>query len=326
MFAFALGLAAQSSGTITGTVSDTDGVALAKAAIQATNTATRTVYKTTSSETGAFTLAPLPPGVYDLFVVAPGMPLFQQNVTVQAAQTLRLNVRVQDFSNLNTLGDGREFIADLIARHKTASGPTPHAADGKPDLSGVWLGAFPSDPGKPELLPLAQALVKQRADTNIKDFPMGLCLPLGVTMFGTFFPYRVVQTPTIVVMIDEADTPGYRQIFLDGRSHPKNLEPTWMGHSVGHWEGDALVVDTVGFNGKAWLDLGGHPYTEKTHITERYRRPDLGHLEIEFTIEDPDAYAKPWTIKKVSDLAVDDEVGEYICTENNKDVQHLVGK
>ena len=108
---------------------------------------------------------------------------------------------------------------------------------------------------------------------------------------------------------------------------PRTVDPTWMGHSIGHWEGDTLVVDSVGFNGRAWIDLEGHPFTEKTHITERWRRPDLGHLEVEFTIDDPSSYVKPWTIKRISDLAPKgEEVAEYICTENNKDVPHLVGK
>src|SRR2546422_4555651 len=136
----------------------------------------------------------------------------------------------------------------------------------------------------------------------------------------------VKKTPGYMVIIAEHDLPP-RQIFLDGRSHPKNLDPTWMGHSIGHWEGDTLVVDSVGFNGRAWIDLEGHPFTEKTHITEHWRRPDLGHLEVEFTIDDPSSYVKPWTIKRISDLAPKgEEVAEYICTENNKDVPHLVGK
>jgi hypothetical protein len=127
-------------------------------------------------------------------------------------------------------------------------------------------------------------------------------------------------------MIDENDVPGHRQVFLDGRSHPEDLQPTWMGHSVGKWEGDTLVVDTVGFNDKTWLSLETSPHTEKMHLTERFRRPDLGHLEVELIIADPEAYAKPWIMKRVSDLAPNEEVQEFICTENNRDVEHMVGK
>jgi hypothetical protein len=127
-------------------------------------------------------------------------------------------------------------------------------------------------------------------------------------------------------MIFEDDIPSHRTVYLDGRRHPKDPNPSWMGHSVGQWEGDALVVDTVGFNDKSWLGAQGHPHTEKLHVTERLRRPDLGHLEIEFTIEDPVTYAKPWIIKRVADLDPNDEIGEYVCTEGERDVVHMVGK
>jgi hypothetical protein len=148
----------------------------------------------------------------------------------------------------------------------------------------------------------------------------------GITAAGALFPYEIVQTPARLVMIFEDDIPSHRTVYLDGRQHPKDPNPNWMGHSVGHWEGDTLVVDTVGFNDKSWLDPQGHPHTEKMHVTERVRRPDLGHLEIEFTIEDPGAYAKPWLIKRVADLDPDDEIGEYVCTEGERDVVHMVGK
>jgi hypothetical protein len=140
-----------------------------------------------------------------------------------------------------------------------------------------------------------------------------------------FLPYRIVQTPNILVIVYEGDLP--RQIHLDGRPHPKDWDSTYVGHSVGRWEGDELVVDTVGFNDKTWIDIAGHPLTDKLHVTERYRRPDLGHLEIQITIEDPGAYKKAWTMRKTSELAPNsEEIGQYICTENNQDVTHLVGK
>jgi len=319
---------AQNSATISGKVSDTDGAALAKAAIQAKNVATGAVYKTDSSPTGAYTLPGLPAGTYELLARVPGMlPFEQKNIAVGVEQTVRLDIRLQDFLSLNTAGEDREFFAGITTRHKTATGPTPRMANGKPDFSGVWLGTLLQDAGKPELTPSAEAIFKERIENKMKDVPSSRCQPNGVTLYGIIFTYRVVQTPTYLVMIAEHDEPHYRQIFLDGRGHPKDVEPTWLGHSIGRWEADTLVVDTVGFNGKAWIDLEGHPFTEKTHLIERYRRPDLGHLEVEFTIEDTSAYAKPWTIKRTSDLAPKgEEVQEYVCTENNKDPQHLVGK
>src|SRR5207247_10057409 len=144
-------------------------------------------------------------------------------------------------------------------------------------------------------------IVNVGVGNDLQGVPSACCEANGIRLFGVIFTYRVVQTPAYLVMIAEHDQPP-RQIFMDGRSHPKNLDPTWLGHSVGHWEGDTLVVDTVGFNGRAWIDLEGHPFTEKTHITERYRRPDLGHLEVEFTIDDPSTYVKQRNNKRISEL------------------------
>jgi hypothetical protein len=188
----------------------------------------------------------------------------------------------------------------------------------------VWWAQRTVDPGKPEPLPWADALQKERAANNSKDSPGAHCLPRGLTNAGALFPYKLVQTPTLLVMLFEDDTPSHRQVFLDGRGHPGEPNPNWMGHSIGHWEGDTLVVDTVGFNDESWLDTAGHPHTEKLHIVERMHRVDLGHLEIEFTIEDTEAYAKPWVIRRVADLNTTDEIGEYVCID--KDAAHLVGK
>jgi hypothetical protein len=126
------------------------------------------------------------------------------------------------------------------------------------------------------------------------------------------------------VILIEGELP--RQVFLDGRGHPKDLNPSFFGHSIGHWEGDTPVVDTVGFNDKGWLDTLGRPQTEKMHLVERYRRIDLGHLEVETTVEDPDTYLKPWVTKTVSDLAAKQELLEYVCTENERDRSHIPGQ
>jgi len=315
---------AQASGTITGTVVDLAGDVVANAPIQATNTATKTRYEATSSENGGYTIAQLPAGTYDLSVTLLGFNQYsQQNVAVSAGQTLRFDIHITDYQ-LGTLGDGREFRVALLTPHATPSGPTPRTREGKPDLSGVWYAQRTVDPGKPEPLPWADALQRERAANNSKDAPGAHCLPRGLTNAGALFPYKLVQTPALLVMLFEDDTPSHRQVFLDGRGHPKDRDPNWMGHSIGHWEGDTLVVDTVGFNDESWLDSIGHPHTEMLHITERLRRVDLGHLEIEFTIDDPGAYSKPWVIKRVADLDTKDEIGEYVCID--RDAPHLVGK
>jgi hypothetical protein len=326
LFLFALGIQAQSGGTITGTVVNLSGDPVKNAVIKATNAETKAVYKATTSAAGVYTLAQLPAGTYELASGTLFLDLVESNAKVTAAETLQLNLHLADIQ-LNTLGDNSALILSWLSPHKTLAGPTPRMPDGKPDLSGVWYTQRPVDAGKPEMKAWAEAILKERVENNGRDFPQARCQPLGVVLSGEVtHAWRTVQTSAILMMISEMDAPGYRQIYLDGRGHPKDLFPTWTGHSIGHWDGDTLVVDTVGFNDKFWLSPAGEPHTEKMHLTERYRRPDLGHLEIEFTIEDPDTFVKPWVIKRVSDLAPNDEVEEVICTENERDREHLVGK
>jgi len=284
------------------------------------------VYKATTSATGVYTFAQLPAGTYELASGALGYELVERNAKVAAAETVQLGLHLVD-AQLGTLGDNLALFIAWFSPHKTPAGPTPHMSDGKPDLSGVWYSQRPVDPGKPEMKAWAEAVLKERVENNGKDFPQGRCQPLGVLLSGEVtHAWRIVHTPSFLMIISEMDAPGYRQIYLDGRGHPQDFGPTWTGHSIGHWEGDTLVVDTVGFNDKTWLTPEGQPHTEKMHLTERYRRPDLGHLEIEFTVEDPDTFTKPWVIKRISDLAPNDEVEEIICTENERDREHLVGK
>jgi len=317
---------AQSPGTITGSVYNLDGDTVLNAPIQATNARTNATYKADSTKTGTYTLAQLPPGTYSLSINLLGYTAYvEQNIVVAAAQTLRHDIHLIDYQ-LGTLGDGREFRIDLLSPHAAPSGPAPRTPDGKPDLSGVWYAQRPVDPGKPEPLPWAEALLRERAANNAKDAPGAHCLPRGLTNAGALFPYKLVQTPKLLVMLFEDDIPSHRQVFLDGRGHPKDPNPRWMGYSSGHWEGDVLVVETVGFDDRSWLTAQGHPHTDMMRVTERFRRPDLGHLEIEITIDDPGAYAKPWIIKRVSELDSNDDIGEYVCTENEKDVEHMVGK
>ena len=317
---------AQSVGTITGTVFDISGDQVVNAPIQATNVATKNVYKSTSSDKGVYILTSLPAGSYDFSVAVPGFnPYTQPNVALASGQTVRLDIHLTDYQ-LGTLGDGREFRIGLITPHATPSGATPRTREGKPDFTGVWYAQRTVDPGNPEPLPWAKKLFEERVASNSKDAPGARCLTRGITAAGALFPYELVQTSARLVMIFEDDIPSHRTVYLDGRGHPKDPNPNWMGHSIGHWGGDTLVVDTVGFNDKSWLDAQGHPHTEKLHVVERIRRPDLGHLEIEFTIEDPGAYAKPWIIKRVADLDPNDEIGEYVCTEGERDAVHMVGK
>ena len=328
--ALALGFAAiacaQTTGTIAGRVVDLSGDRVARAPIEATHTVTKSVYKSVSSANGSYTLEGLPAGNYDLSVALLGYnPYVEKNINVRVGQVRQLDIELVDYQ-LNTLGDGRDFRIALLSPHATPSGPAPRTTGGKPDFTGVWYAQRTEDPGTPEPLPWAEKLLQERAANNSKDAPGARCLTRGITAAGALFPYEIVQTPARLVMLFEDDIPSHRTVYLDGRGHPKDPNPDWMGHSIGHWEGDTLVIDSVGFNDRTWLDAQGHPHTDKLHVTERMRRPDLGHLEIEFTIEDPGTYKKPWIIKRVADLDPNDEIGEYVCTEGERDAVHMVGK
>jgi hypothetical protein len=213
------------------------------------------------------------------------------------------------------------------------SAPAPRTQDGKPDLSGLWkpsppyIGNLASDlKGDAPFTPWAAALFKQRRATESKDDPTGNCIPGGVPRADAVpYPFKIVNSERMVVILYEAVL-SYRQIFTDGRELPRDPNPTWMGYSVGHWEGDALVVETAGFNNQGWLDNDGRPATDALQVIERFRRKDFGHMDIEITINDSKAYTKPWTVTLPVALMADGELIEYICNENNKDLEHLVGK
>jgi hypothetical protein len=208
--------------------------------------------------------------------------------------------------------------------------PTPRTPDGRPDLSGIWrfngLGYTFNIFGNHDvdMLPWAKALYAKRVANYGKDSPDTNCLPAGprAGLFGQD-PVKFVQTPGLLLVLYEGAPT--RQIFLDGRQLPKDPNPSWMGYSVGRWEGDTLVVDTAGFNDRTWLDLTGHPHSEALHVTERFRRLDFGHVELHMTFDDPNTYVKPWTIAVEVGFAPDTELIEYVCNENERDHMHLVG-
>jgi hypothetical protein len=213
--------------------------------------------------------------------------------------------------------------------------PAPRSADGHPDLSGVWESGsakyildIASDlkPGDVPLQPWAKALVDQRADgSHSGEDPPANCLPRGVPRINASPPpWRVIQKSDIIGILYESDN-AWRQIFLDGRELGKDFLPAYLGYSTGKWDGDALVVDTRGFNGKTWLDQTGKPTSDALHVTERFRRTDFGHMEIQITIDDPKVYTKPWQVKEQVRLMPDSEIFESAC-ENNRDLEHLRGK
>ena len=234
------------------------------------------------------------------------------------------------------------------------SAPTPRAPNGTPDLSGVWaaepseelkrrLGTDDTNPLGADLQfiskyalniladfkaedepirPEAAAILRQRMETSGKDSPTSHCLPGGVPFSSLIAPFKIIQTPRVVVMLLEDNNPP-RQIHTDRRKHPADPWPSWMGYSVGRWEGDTLIVDTIGFNDRSWLDASGHPHGESLHIEERFWRRDFGHMDLALTIDDPKMYTKAFTVKTGYRLLPDTDVLESVCAENEKDRIHL---
>jgi len=217
-----------------------------------------------------------------------------------------------------------------VAPAEIAAGPTPRLHDGKPDLSGPWVGGGSNGnierdgglkPGELPLLPWARELRDAR---KTEDEPYLYCTPMGVPRKNPY-PWRIVQAYTaegpeyVFFLHENGDAGGHRQIFMDGRPHPRNPIPTWFGHSIGWWEGDTLVIDTVGYNDKFWFDSLGTPHTERLHTIERWTRPNYGTLNLELTLEDPGALARPVELKfSARALPPDQELMEFICAENNQ--------
>ena len=200
------------------------------------------------------------------------------------------------------------------------AGPTPRALDGKVDLSGVWvLSGSPNLPSDPAYTPSAKKLYDQRKAGIVKnagkDDPSAVCLPNG-TVRVNGLPYKIAQTPKMVILLSEGNTHSYRRFFLDGRAHNLDLDPnSWTGDSIAKWDGDTLVVDTVGVNDKSWLDATGKPHSDELHVVERYSRPDLGHLNLDVSLDDPKDFTKPYSFKRVFTLAPGWELQEYVCQE-----------
>jgi len=229
--------------------------------------------------------------------------------------------------------------------------PAPRTSHGKPDLSGGWQADPAPIPDLMKLVPggqngLGEDIPSKYFVNVLADYPRGQeplqapaaahaarlsldtvqhdavginCLPSGLPMFLTTpAPFKVVQTPGLIVMLSESDT-SFRQIFTDGRSLPTDPQPSWMGSSIGRWEGDTLVVETVGFNDRGQLDVMGHRHSSALRLTERYTRRSTGHMDVQFTFDDPETFTTPVTVTVGMGLRADTDLIEYICAENEKD-------
>jgi hypothetical protein len=210
--------------------------------------------------------------------------------------------------------------------------PAPRTPDGKPELSGVWqpeINAYRFNliqDLKDESIfrPAAEAVFLDRVKDFRRDDPVTNCLPGGPSEILST-TYRIIQSPTVIALLYESGTGRYRQIYIDGRKLPKDPNPTWLGYSVGRWEGDTLVVESAGFNDRTWLDRAGHPHSESLRVTERFRRVDFGHLQFQITYEDPETLTKPLTLSLTVNYAADTDMLENVCNENNRDKVHMVG-
>jgi hypothetical protein len=236
-------------------------------------------------------------------------------------------------------------IADPQAKQgpKLVAGPAPHLPDGRPDFggNGAWYPGFSGNIAETQwkgvhsadkhvdvpFLPWALKLFNERVESMSKEDPEARCLPVGVPryMFDPY-PFQMSQTQDKVIFLFEGDNYPWRVVRIDPTgAHPKNLKPSWMGDATGHYEGDTLVVDVIGFNGKAWLDQAGHAQTEKQHLIERYTRTDSLTLKYEVTIDDPGAYSKAWTTSNTVRWRPGFQLMEYVCEENEKDSRHMIG-
>lgn len=319
-----------SAGSITGILTNPAGQPVAGSRVEVRDS-TGQIHAAASTRDGRFSISGLPASTYELTVPFPcctHSTYQQKGIALTGGQTRSLEIHIQWGNNLGTLGDDPlERLADIRSTGEIPVGATPRMPDGHPDLNGIWLPApYPNQPS-PTYLPSAAALLKNRGDDNNKEYPANYCLPPNPMTFTLNFPIQIVQTPTFIVLLQEFVPVAARQIFMDGRPHPADPNPTWLGHSIGTWDGDTLVIDSVGFNDKTWLSNFGIPHTEQMHTVERLRRVDLGHLEIEVIIEDPGAFSAAWKRKIGATLAPKGEsLLEYVCTENNKDALHIVGK
>jgi len=248
----------------------------------------------------------------------PMTPFLLSAVLLAAAAAQWLNYPTP---GIPRLPDGKPNLAALA----------PRTVDGKPDLSGIWRGAGPlyrfniAQDLKPEdIQPWAEALFLERVRDSRKDSPLAKCLPVSVPFHNFFNLTRIVQTPALMVILYESPNSPHRTVFTDGRDLPKDPNPSFLGYSIGRWEGDTFVITTTGFNDLGWLDSAGHPQTESLRLTERLRRRDFGHMEFEMTIDDPKVFTRPFTIKSERLLAADTDLLEDVC-ENERDRVRMAG-
>ena len=261
--------------------------------------------------------------------------------SICVAATLVLGAAITDAQWLNHPTPGIPRTAD---GKPNLSAPAPKSPDGRPDLSGIWAAecgvagrdacwtqslffdlAKDLKPDDVRMTPWAASIQAQRENRNHVDDPYGYCLPPGTPRINfSGGPFKIVQTAGLTALLYETMSGmTFRQVFTDGRSLPPPGEPTWLGYSIGRWDRDTFVVETTGFRDNGWLDTRkAHPHSDALRVTERFRRIDLGHMNLEVTIDDRKAYAKPWTVRAPLTLQVDTDLIEDFCDNHDKTMEH----
>jgi Carboxypeptidase regulatory-like domain len=313
-----LASAQDSGGALSGRVVDPDGRPVTRPEAQITvKDAAGRQFTGRVARDGTYQVRKLPAGTYSIDLDMPTR-LYEHYsraaVAVAGNAATTLELRLSWGMNLGTVGDDPLLQgSDLRAKTKNINGPVPRMPDGRPDLSGIWSNIGDAYAGAAPMQPWAQSLYDEWMKIK-QDNPGAYCLPQSGLMTLTNYPYKFVQTPKLIVQLVEDMAISHRQIFMDGRGHPDPdaWNPSWYGHSIGHWEGDTLVVDTTGFN-ESTPGFGIH--TESLHITEKYTRTSYGRMNIEITAEDPKAYTGPWVRERQAGLVEDSEIVEFLCAE-----------
>jgi hypothetical protein len=311
-------IAQPDTGSVAGTVTYQNGIPFEKVGVEATNAETGFSVRAQTSAAGNYQLIGVLPGTYTVSFTpdcCSFVPFTSEPIEIASGDQVSLDVEIEE--TLVALGDDPGIIAaEIRARQNVPDEPAPLTAQGVPNLSGVWLMGADPFPQPAKAQPWAEAIAQERIANDGREHPHTRCLPSSPPIGGSATPFiaKFVQTPGLLLILTE-DVPGYRQIFLDGRGHPDYMSPAWMGHSIGRWEEDTLIVDTVGFNDRGWT--GPYPRTEMLRMEERYRRTDYGHMEVQVTFDDPGVFLEPWVETRPFDLAPQEELLEYVC-ENNK--------
>jgi len=303
----------QVTGPFDGLVSD--------APMRAIHIASGDSWQTRTDTDGHYEFVSLPAGEFRLQVRIPCCeykPYQSDPFALQSGAERAIDIQLEQGFQLNTIGDDFGIAtAQILAEQDVPDLPRPRTGEGRPDLTGMWMyGDDPFTPA-PKFTDWAAKLVDERTKNYFVESPRFRCLPTSLPIathtpptFGKF-----VHTTDLIVILYEGLL-GYRQIFMDGRGHPEDLDPSWLGHSIGRWEDDVLVVDTVGFNDRGWTGQS-HPRSEEFHVIERYQRTSYGDMELELTMEDPAVYKEPWVRQMPIYLAPNEELLEFVC-ENEK--------